>query len=98
MGKHNMLFCRSFQNLGPIAFYLRSFDFDCITCKWSIVKIIRLILSSNSYFELDCVPMKKVKFDTKLEHEYIQNWKLLQASFKKVGIEKVIADSTLRGG
>ena len=41
--------------------------------------------------------MKKVKFDTRLEHEYLQNWKLLQGSFKKVGIEKVINYST-KGG
>ena len=28
--------------------------------------------------------MKKVKFTTKLEHEYIQNFKILQAAFKKM--------------
>lgn len=33
--------------------------------------------------------MKKVKFDAKLEHEYIQNWKILQNGFKKCGIDKV---------
>ena len=34
--------------------------------------------------------MKKVKFDTKLEHEYINNYKCLQEGFKKVNVEKVI--------
>lgn len=33
--------------------------------------------------------MKKVKFSTKLEHEYIQNFKILQASFKKMNVDKV---------
>lgn len=35
------------------------------------------------------IPMKKVKFSTKLEHEYIQNFKILQASFKKMNVDKV---------
>jgi hypothetical protein len=33
--------------------------------------------------------MKKVKYDTKLEHEYIANYKALQEGFKKVNAEKV---------
>ena len=33
--------------------------------------------------------MKKVKFSTKLEHEYIQNFKILQAAFKKMNVDKV---------
>ncbi|XP_033123678.1 microtubule-associated protein RP/EB family member 1-like isoform X2 [Anneissia japonica] len=37
-----------------------------------------------------CVQMKKVKFQAKLEHEYINNWKVLQVSFKKMGVDKVI--------
>lgn len=41
-----------------------------------------------AYF-LDCVPVKKVKFQAKLEHEFIQNWKILQTGFKKVGVDKV---------
>ena len=36
-----------------------------------------------------CVPLKKVKFAAKLEHEYIQNYKLLQAAFKRMGVDKV---------
>nr|XP_022315617.1 microtubule-associated protein RP/EB family member 1-like isoform X3 [Crassostrea virginica] len=36
------------------------------------------------------IPIKKVKFNTKLEHEYIQNYKLLQNSFKKTSVDKVI--------
>lgn len=36
------------------------------------------------------VPLKKVKFVTNLEHEYIQNFKLIQAAFKKLNIDKVL--------
>ena len=35
------------------------------------------------------VPLKKVKFNAKLEHAYIDNWKVLQDAFKKLHIEKV---------
>lgn len=36
-----------------------------------------------------CISLKKVKFQAKLEHEYIHNWKVLQASFKRVNVDKV---------
>lgn len=35
------------------------------------------------------VQLKRVKFKTNLEHEYIQNFKILQASFKKMSVDKV---------
>lgn len=35
------------------------------------------------------VVMKKVKFRTNLEHEYINNFKVAQGAFKKVGCDKV---------
>lgn len=35
------------------------------------------------------VMMKRVKFRTNLEHEYIQNFKMLQAAFKKMSVDKV---------
>uniref|UniRef100_A0A2C9K0S9 Microtubule-associated protein RP/EB family member 1 n=1 Tax=Biomphalaria glabrata TaxID=6526 RepID=A0A2C9K0S9_BIOGL len=34
--------------------------------------------------------LKKVKFHTKLEHEYIQNFKVLQVNFKKLGVDKIV--------
>lgn len=37
-----------------------------------------------------CISLKKVKIDARLEHESIQNFKTLQATFKKVNIEKII--------
>lgn len=36
------------------------------------------------------VPLKKVKFRTNLEHEYIQNFKIVQGAFKKVGCDHEI--------
>ena len=36
------------------------------------------------------VPLKRVKFRTNLEHEYIQNFKHVQAAFKKVACDREI--------
>lgn len=36
-----------------------------------------------------CVHLRKVKFQAKLEHEFIHNFKVLQAAFKKMGVDKV---------
>ncbi|XP_043232727.1 microtubule-associated protein RP/EB family member 1-like isoform X3 [Amphibalanus amphitrite] len=44
------------------------------------------------------VLMKKVKFQTNLEHEYIQNFKTLQASFKKMSVDKVVSIKQLVRG
>merc|ERR1719479_377550 len=45
-----------------------------------------------------CIQLKKVKFMTKLEHEYIQNFKVLQASFKKMGVDKIVpVDKLIKG-
>jgi hypothetical protein len=33
--------------------------------------------------------VKRIKFRTNLEHEYIQNFKILQAAFKKMSVDKV---------
>merc|ERR1712062_698283 len=46
----------------------------------------------------NCVQLKKVKFRTKLEHEYIQNFKVLQASFKKMTVDKIVpVDKLIKG-
>eukprot|EP00118_Oscarella_pearsei_P025199 m.307721 g.307721 ORF g.307721 m.307721 type:complete len:294 (+) comp42709_c0_seq1:151-1032(+) len=34
--------------------------------------------------------LKKVKMDAKLDHQYIDNFKFLQSTFKKVGVTKVV--------
>merc|ERR1719234_1216518 len=36
------------------------------------------------------IQVKKVKFNTKLEHEYINNFKVLQAAFKKMSVDKIV--------
>ncbi|XP_015227193.1 PREDICTED: microtubule-associated protein RP/EB family member 3 [Cyprinodon variegatus] len=37
-----------------------------------------------------CILLKKVKFNAKLEHEYIHNFKVLQAAFKRMNVDKII--------
>merc|ERR1712227_350253 len=37
-----------------------------------------------------CIPLKRIKFDAKHEHEFINNFKALQNSLKKMGVDKVI--------
>ena len=56
-----------------------------------VLKMVPVLLDLRQSFYIisDCVPMKKVKFGAKLEHEYISNFKILQNSFKKCGVEKV---------
>lgn len=44
------------------------------------------------------IGVKKIKFRTNLEHEYIQNFKLVQAAFKKVGCDKEIPINRLVKG
>merc|ERR1719283_647393 len=36
------------------------------------------------------VPLKRIKYNSKLEHEYISNFKILQAAFKKLGVDQVV--------
>uniref|UniRef100_A0A1B0AU25 Calponin-homology (CH) domain-containing protein n=1 Tax=Glossina palpalis gambiensis TaxID=67801 RepID=A0A1B0AU25_9MUSC len=44
------------------------------------------------------VPMTHVKFCTNSEHEYIQNFKILQAAFKEVKADKIIPiDKLVKG-
>merc|ERR1719228_2727229 len=44
------------------------------------------------------VVLKKVKFSTMLEHEYIQNFKILQVAFKKLNVDKIVpVDKLVKG-
>ncbi|XP_065206702.1 microtubule-associated protein RP/EB family member 1 isoform X2 [Planococcus citri] len=44
------------------------------------------------------IALKRVKFRTNLEHEYIQNFKILQAAFKKMNVDKEIpVDRLIKG-
>merc|ERR1719474_268792 len=44
------------------------------------------------------VQLRRVKFQTQLEHEFIQNFKLAQVAFTKLGVEKVIPIDRLTKG
>lgn len=57
---------------------------------------IEQLASGVAYCELvnilfkNVIPVKKINHQAKLEHQFISNWKLLQTSFRKVGVEKQI--------
>ena len=51
--------------------------------------LIKTKLNNLPSYLSGSIQMKKVKFTTKLEHEYIQNFKILQAAFKKMNVDKV---------
>merc|ERR1711892_386132 len=59
-------------------------------------KKIEELASGAAYYQFmdmlfpACLSLKKIKFDAKHEHEFIHNFKALQNSFKKMGIDKVI--------
>ncbi|KAM4563341.1 microtubule-associated protein RP/EB family member 1-like isoform 1-T2 [Odontesthes bonariensis] len=65
---------------------------------------IEMLCSGAAYCQFmdmlfpNSVPLKKVKFGAKLEHEYIHNYKLLQVGFKKMGVDKIIpVDKLVKG-
>lgn len=35
------------------------------------------------------VPLKKIKWNSRLEVDYINNWRILQGAWKEIGIDKV---------
>merc|ERR1719219_786029 len=44
------------------------------------------------------IQIKKIKFRTKLEHEFIQNFKVLQSAFKKMAVDKIVpVDKLIKG-
>ncbi|KAJ8258481.1 hypothetical protein COCON_G00174930 [Conger conger] len=73
------------------------------TSKIALAKI-ELLCSGAAYCQLmhmlfgDCVSLKKVKFQARLEHEFIHNFKILQASFRKMQVDRVIpVEKLIRG-
>ncbi|KAI1892841.1 hypothetical protein AGOR_G00137680 [Albula goreensis] len=65
---------------------------------------IELLCSGAAYCQFmdmlfpGSVPLKKVKFAAKLEHEFIHNFKLLQAGFKRMNVDKIIpVDKLIKG-
>lgn len=46
----------------------------------------------------NCIPLKRVKLRTSLEHEYIHNFKILQGGFKKMNVDKIVpVDKLVKG-
>lgn len=73
--------------------FVIGFDFFFLCRSFSI--FIVFLFSGAVYCQFmdmlfeNVVPMKRVKFGAKLEHEFIQNFKILQSAFKKCGVDKV---------
>ena len=74
---------------------------DCLQTKYSKIEEM---CSGSAYCQFmdmlfpGSIQLKKVKFVTKLEHEYIQNFKVLQASFKKMNVDKIVpVDRLIKG-
>lgn len=65
---------------------------DCLTSSFSKIEELCTGAAYCQFMDMlfpGSIMLKKVKFKTNLEHEYIQNFKLLQAAFKKMNVEKV---------
>lgn len=69
----------------PLIFIPFMFSF-CYICKANRRHLADFVFIN--YFSGSIV-LKRVKFKTNLEHEYIQNFKILQAAFKKMNVDKV---------
>jgi len=74
---------------------------DCLMTKYCKVEELCTGAAYCQFMDMlfpNCVQLKKVKFRTKLEHEYIQNFKVLQASFKKMTVDKIVpVDKLIKG-
>ncbi|XP_055915787.1 microtubule-associated protein RP/EB family member 1 isoform X4 [Eupeodes corollae] len=74
---------------------------DCLQAQFSKIEELCTGAAYCQFMDMlfpGSVPMKRVKFRTNLEHEYIQNFKILQASFKKMVVDKIIPiDKLIKG-
>ncbi|KAJ6642888.1 Microtubule-associated protein RP/EB family member 1 [Pseudolycoriella hygida] len=74
---------------------------DCLCASFNKIEELCTGAAYCQYMDMlfpGSVPMKRVKFRTNLEHEYIQNFKILQAAFKKMSVDKIIpVDKLIRG-
>lgn len=74
---------------------------DCLNAQFTKIEELCTGAAYCQYMDMlfpSCVPMKRVKFRTNLEHEYIQNFKILQAAFKKMNVDKIILiDKLVKG-
>lgn len=74
---------------------------DCLRSQFTKIEELCTGAAYCQYMDMlfpGSVPMKRVKFRTNLEHEYIQNFKILQAAFKKMSVDKIIPiDKLIKG-
>lgn len=74
---------------------------DCLQTKYSKIEELCTGAAYCQFMDMlfpGSVQLKKVKFNTKLEHEYINNFKVLQNSFKSTNVDKIIpVDKLVKG-
>lgn len=74
---------------------------DCLNSQFNKIEELCTGAAYCQYMDMlfsGSVPMKRVKFRTNLEHEYIQNFKILQGAFKKMQVDKIIPiDRLIKG-
>jgi len=74
---------------------------DCLATKYAKVEELCSGAAYCQFMDMlfpGCIPIKRVKFKTKLEHEYIQNFKVLQGGFKKMTVDKIVpVDKLVKG-
>ncbi|SPP73037.1 microtubule-associated protein RP/EB family member 1 isoform X3 [Drosophila guanche] len=74
---------------------------DCLQSQFSKIEELCTGAAYCQFMDMlfpNSVPVKRVKFRTNLEHEYIQNFKILQAAFKKMSVDKIIpVDKLVKG-
>ncbi|KRF98563.1 uncharacterized protein Dwil_GK22141, isoform D [Drosophila willistoni] len=74
---------------------------DCLQSNFSKIEELCTGAAYCQFMDMlfpNSVPVKRVKFRTNLEHEYIQNFKILQAGFKKMSVDKIIpVDKLIKG-
>ncbi|XP_012252900.1 microtubule-associated protein RP/EB family member 1 isoform X1 [Athalia rosae] len=66
---------------------------DCLSSSFSKIEELCTGAAYCQFMDMlfpGSVPLKRVKFKTVLEHEYIQNFKILQGGFKKMNVDKIV--------
>jgi len=74
---------------------------DCLSLNYTKIEDMCTGAAYCQFMDMlfpNSVSLKKVKFRTNLEHEYIQNFKVLQAGFKKMNVDKIVpVDRLVKG-
>jgi RP/EB family microtubule-associated protein len=74
---------------------------DCIQAKFAKIEELCTGAAYCQFMDMlfpGSIQIKKVKFNTKQEHEFINNFKVLQASFKKMSVDKIVpVDRLVKG-